>query len=128
MDIKFFFNPELNETVIVRPDGNISLLLIDDVRSAGLTPSELDVLLTQAYARELRKPMITVIVKTFTGQRVYVGGEIGKPGLVELAPGMTALQAVFNAGGFLDTAKPEAVLVIRKGGAADAPIPIRVNL
>ncbi len=127
MDIKFFFNPELNETVIVRPDGNISLLLIDDVWSAGLTPSELDALLTQAYARELRKPMITVIVKTFTGQRVYVGGEVGKPGVVELTSGMTALQAVFAAEGFLDTAKPEGVIVIRNG-ATDAPIPIRVDL
>ncbi len=128
MDIKFFFNPEIDQTVIVRPDGQISLPLVDDVRAAGLAPSELDALLTQVYARELRKPMITVIVKTFTGQRVYVGGEVGKPGVVELTAGMTALQAVFAAEGFLDTAKPEAVIVIRNGGAADAPIPIRVDL
>ena len=52
---------------------------------------------------------------------VLRGGEVGRPGLVEPAPGMTALQAVFNAGGFLDTAKLEAVLVIRNG-TADAPI------
>ncbi len=128
MDIKFFFNPEIDQTVIVRPDGQISLPLVDEVRAAELTPSELDSLLTQVYARELRKPMITVIVKTFTGQRVYVGGEVGKPGVVELTAGMTALQAVFAAEGFLDTAKPEAVIVIRNGGAADAPIPIRVDL
>ncbi len=128
MDIKFFFNPEIDQTVIVRPDGQISLPLVDDVRAAGLAPSELDALLTQVYARELRKPMITVIVKTFTGQRVYVGGEVTKPGVVDLTTGMTALQAVIAAEGFLDTAKPEAVIVIRNGGAADAPIPIRVEL
>ncbi len=128
MDIKFFFNPEIDQTVIVRPDGQISLPLVDDVRAAGLAPSELDSLLTQVYARELRKPMITVIVKTFTGQRVYVGGEVGKPGVVELRAGMTALQAVFAAEGFLDTAKPEAVIVIRTNGGIDAPIPIRVDL
>ncbi len=128
MDIKFFFNPEIDQTVIVRPDGQISLPLVDDVRAAGLAPSELDALLSQAYARELRKPMITVIVKTFTGQRVYVGGEVGKPGVVQLATHMTALQAVINAGGFLNTAKPEATLVIRHGGAVDAPIPIRLDL
>ncbi len=127
MDIKFFFNPEIDQTVIVRPDGQISLPLVDDVRAAELTPSELDSLLTQVYARELRKPMITVIVKTFTGQRVYVGGEVGRPGVVELRAGMTALQAVFAAEGFLDTAKPEGVIVIRNG-ATDAPIPIRVDL
>ncbi len=129
MDIKFYFNPELNQTVFVRPDGRISLPLVDDVQAAGLTPSELDALITQIYARELRKPMVTVIVKTFTGRQVYVGGEVGKPGVVQLGTHMTALQAVINAGGFLDTAKPEATLVIRRqGGEADAPIPIRLDL
>ena len=127
LDIKFFFNPELNETVFVRPDGKISLQLVDDIQTSGLTPSELDVVLTRNYAHELRKPAITVIVKSFTGQRVYVAGEVGKPGEVALAPGMTVLQAVFSAGGFLDTAKPDAALVIRNG-TADAPIPIRVDL
>jgi len=129
MDIKFFFNPELNQAVFVRPDGKISLPVVDDVQAAGLTPSELDALITQIYARELRKPMVTVMVKTFTGRQVYVGGEVGKPGVVQLAAHMTALQAVINAGGFLDTAKPEATLVIRRqGGEADAPIPIRLDL
>ena len=67
--------------------------------------------------------------KTFTGRQVYVGGEVGKPGVVQLGSHMTALQAVINAGGFLDTAKPEATLVIRRqGGEADAPIPIRLDL
>ena len=127
MDIKFFFNPELNETVFVRPDGKISLQLVDDVQAAGLTPSELDKALSQAYAKELRKPEVTVIVRSFTGQQVFVGGEVQKPGPVELAPGMTALQAVINAGGFQDTAKLEEVLIIRNGWA-DAPIPIRANL
>jgi len=128
MDIKFFFNPELDQPVIVRPDGKISLPVVDDVQAAGLTPPELDTLLTQIYGQELRKPMVTVIVKTFTAQRVYVGGEVGKPGVVELKAGMTALAAVINAGGFLNTAKPDAVILIRRGGATDAPIPIRVDL
>ncbi len=127
LDIKLFFNPELNETVFVRPDGKISLQLVDDVRAAGLRPSDLDDVLTQKYSQELRKPVITVIVKSFTGQRVYVGGEVGNPGLVNLTAGMTALQAVINAGGFRETAKPEGVIVIRKG-ADNRPIPIRVDL
>jgi protein involved in polysaccharide export with SLBB domain len=127
IEIRFFYNPELNQTVIVRPDGKISLPVVDDVQAAGLTPSELDALLTQIYGQELRKPMVTVIVKTFTSQRVYVGGEVGRPGIVELTAGMTALQAVIAVEGFKDTAKPEAVIVIRNG-ATDAPIPIRVDL
>ncbi len=127
MDIKFFFNPEFDQTVFVRPDGKISLPVVDDVQAAGLTPSELDTLLTQIYGQELRKPMVTVIVKTFTGRQVFVGGEVGKPGVIQLVGRMTALQAVINAGGFRDTAKREATLVIRNG-TTDAPIPIRVDL
>ncbi len=127
LDIKLFFNPELNESVFVRPDGKISLQLIDDVQAAGLRPSDLDDVLTQKYSQELRKPVITVIVRSFTGQRVYVGGEVGNPGLVNLTAGMTTLQAVINAGGFRETAKPDGVIVIRKG-ADNRPIPIRVDL
>lgn len=127
LEIKFFFNPELNETVLVRPDGKISLQLIDDVQAAGLTPSQLDGDLTRMYAQELRKPKVTVIVRLFSGQRVYVGGEVGNPGLVNLVAGMTALQAVIGAGGFRETAKPDGVIVIRKG-PDNRPVPVRVDL
>lgn len=127
LDIKFFFNPELNETVFVRPDGKISLQLIDDVQAGGLTPTELDEKLSQMYAQELKEPEVTVIVRSFTGQRVYVGGEVTTPGLVNLTSGMTALQAVIGAGGFRETAKPDGVIVIRKGDD-NRPVPIRVDL
>lgn len=127
LDIKFFYNPELNETVTVRPDGKISLQLIDDVQAAGRSPSQLDKILTQTYARELKEPKITIIVRSFTGRQVFVGGEVNTQGLVELTTGMTPLQAVINAGGFKETAKPEETIVIRKG-EGNRPIPIHVDL
>jgi polysaccharide export outer membrane protein len=127
LDIKFFYNPELNEAVLVRSDGKISLQLIDDIQAAGLTPAELDQELTRLYAQELRKPVITVLVRASTGHRIYVGGEVGTPGLLTLVPRMTALQAVINAGGFRETARPGAVIVIRKGSDTRA-VPIRVDL
>jgi len=127
LDIKFFYNPELNETVTVRPDEKISLQLLDDVRAAGLTPAQLDQALTLKYAPVLKEPAVTVIVRSFTGQRVYVDGEVNSPGLVNLTAGMTALQAVINAGGLRETAKPEAAIVIRKG-PENQPIPVRVDL
>jgi len=127
LNIKFFYNPELNEAVTVRPDGKISLQLIDEVQAAGLTPAQLDDLLTDRYSKELRKPTITVIVGSFSSQRVYVGGEVGRPGLIELTGGMTALQAVISAGGFKETADPEAAIIIRKG-PDNQPVPVRVNL
>jgi protein involved in polysaccharide export with SLBB domain len=127
LDIKFFFNPELNETALVRPDGKISLQLIDDVPAAGLTPAQLDTTLTRLYAQELKRPAVTVMVRSFTSQRIYVGGEVATPSLLTLTAGMTALHAVFNAGGFKDSAKPGGVIVIRKG-PDNRPIPLRVDL
>jgi protein involved in polysaccharide export with SLBB domain len=127
LDIKFFYNPELNETIVVRPDGMISLQLIDEIRAAGLKPAELDDQLTRLYSSELRKPVLTVIIRSFTRQRVYVGGEVTLPGLIVLPAGMTALQAVFQSGGFKETADPAETLIIRKG-ANDRPIPMRINL
>jgi polysaccharide export outer membrane protein len=127
LDIKFFYNPELNESVTVRPDGKISLQLIDEIQAAGLQPSELDQRLTELYSRELKKPVLTVIVRSFTGQRVYVGGEVNRQGLITLQPGLTALQAVFQSGGFMETAQPAETLIIRKG-ADNRPIPLRIDL
>lgn len=127
LDIKFFYNPELNESVTVRPDGNISLQLVDEIQTAGLTPSQLDAFLTQKYAYELKKPVLTVLVRSFSAQRVYVGGEINTPGLLTLTGNMTALQAVFSAGGFKDTAKPEGAIIIRKG-PDNRPFPVRIDL
>lgn len=127
LDIKFFFNPELNETVTVRPDGKISLLFVDEVQAAGLKPSELDDVLTKKYASQFAKPDLTVIVKTFAGQHIYVGGEVNKEGLQILSGRLTPLQAVFNAGGFKETAKAKNTLLIRKG-PGNSPIPIRLNL
>jgi polysaccharide export outer membrane protein len=127
LDIKFFYNPELNETLTVRPDGKISLQLIDELQAAGLKPSELDDVLTKKYSYELKKPSITVIVKSFSGQRIYVGGEVNRQGLMTISSNMTPLQAVLNAGGFKETASPGNAIVIRKG-PGNKPVPIAMNL
>ena len=127
LDIKFFYNPELDESLPVRPDGMISLQLIDDVKVAGLTPSEVDKLLTEKYSKELRKPVLSVIVRTFATQRVFVGGEVAKPGLINLTADMHPVQAVFQAGGFVETAEPKAAIVIRKG-EKNKPIPVLLDL
>lgn len=88
---------------------------MNEVKAAGLKPRQLNEALTQLYARELKKPVIAVIAKTFAGQRVYVGGEVGQQGLLTMPAGLTALQAVMQSGGFKNTAQPSETLVIRKG-------------
>ncbi len=127
IEVKYRFWPELDDEQTVRPDGKISLQLVDEVEVKGLTPDELDKRLTELYASKLKNPDITVIVRSFANQNVYVGGEVVSPGLVPLQGSLTALQAVINAGGFTEGAKPEEAIVIRKG-SDNRPIPIRVDL
>ncbi len=127
LDIKFFYNPELNEQVTVRPDGRISLQLVREIMTAGLTPAELTDLLTKKYAKELKMPEVTVIVRSFGSQRVYVDGEVAKPGIVPLVGFVTVLQAISQAGGMKDAARRGEVIVIRHG-TANKPIALTVNV
>ncbi len=127
LDIKFYYNPHLNESLIVRPDGKIALQLVDEVRAAGITPEELDNLLTEKYGSELVNPKITVIIRSFQSLQVYVGGEVNSQGIISYTVGMTPFQAIISAGGFKESASPEHTMIIRKG-PDNKPIPILVDL
>jgi protein involved in polysaccharide export with SLBB domain len=127
LEIKFFYSPELNERAIVRPDGRISLQLAHEIMAAGQTPAELTNILTDRYSKVLEKPEITVIVRTFSNQRIYVDGEVAKPGLLPLVGSMTVLQAISQTGGMKDTGGRSEVLVIRRG-PADTPIVFSVDM
>jgi protein involved in polysaccharide export with SLBB domain len=127
LDIKFFYNSELNEQVTVRPDGRISLQLAHETMATGITPAELTLLLTEKYSRELEKPEITVIVRSFSAQKVFVGGEVNNPGILDLTRPMTVLQSIFGAGGTKDTARTREVIVIRRS-SNNQPLIIPVNV
>jgi polysaccharide export outer membrane protein len=114
LDVKFFYNPELNEQVIVRPDGRVSLQLANDIMAAGLTPLQLTDQLKKKYSVEIKKPEVAIIVRTFTSQRVFVDGEVYRAGLVPLNEPMTVLQSISQAGGIKDTALLSGVIVIRR--------------
>ena len=127
LEIKFFYNPELNENVIIRPDGKISLQLIDEIQAAGLTPAQLDELLTEKYSSQLKQSVITVILKSFGGQRIYVGGEVNSPQVLTVVGKVNALQAIFDAGGLKDDAKLSSVIIVSRG-ADNRPFARKVNL
>ena len=127
LDIKFYYNPELNENVTIRPDGKVSLQIIDEQQAAGLTPPQLDEALTKAYSSQLKQPQITVIVKSFGGQRIYVGGEVKSPQVLTVVGQIDALQAIFNTGGFTKDAKLSSVMIISKG-KNNQPTARKVNL
>lgn len=107
--------PELNRTVTVQPDGRVSLPLIRPVMAADRSVNELEAALSQAYASQLVRPEIDVDVKTATPLRVFVGGEVGKPGVYDMPGDINALQAVIMAGGFTTLAKTNGVVIVRRG-------------
>jgi protein involved in polysaccharide export with SLBB domain len=115
LDIRFYKNPELNENVTIRPDGRISLEPIGDITAAGLTPVQLDKALTEKYSMEIKNSIITVILQTFGGQKIYVGGEVNTPMIVEVMGKINALEAIISAGGALAEAKLSSVVIVSKG-------------
>ena len=127
LEIKFFYNPELNENAIIRPDGKISLQLIDEIQAAGLTPAQLDKLLTEKYSSQLKQSVVTIILKSFGGQRIYVGGEVNSPQVLTVVGKVNALQAIFDAGGLRNDAKLSSVIIVSRG-ADNQPLARKVNL
>lgn len=113
VEIKFFYTPEYNETVTIRPDGYISLQRIGDLFVAGKTAAELDRQITVTYSEILQNPDVTVLVRQFGGQQCYVMGEVEKPGTIEVAKGMTMMRAIAAAGGPKKGAKMSSVILIR---------------
>jgi len=115
LHVRFTYQPEMNEEVPVRTDGRITLATTGEILVAGRTPKELEELIVAESSSRLRDPEVRVIVTKMGEKRVYVGGEVGRAGFVPLQPGMTPLQAVLHAGGFLRTAKLDSVLLLTPG-------------
>lgn len=114
LDIAFPLNPELTVRTFVRPDGMISLELVDEILAEGLTTAELTEHLLNAYSTELRDPDISVNVLAMAA-RIYVDGHVEKPGEYPWSRQVTAMQAVALAGGLRETADGEHLLVVRRG-------------
>ena len=114
LDLSFYLNSEFNDEVLVRPDGKITLRLVGSIPAAGLTPEQLAKEIDTAYSSELRDPAASIHVKSMPSREVYVAGRVTKPGAIPLEPGMTAMEAISDAGGFLDDATDKSVLLIRR--------------
>ncbi|MEM5789223.1 MAG: polysaccharide biosynthesis/export family protein [Syntrophobacteraceae bacterium] len=115
LSIKLFYNPDLNQDVIVRPDGKVSLMLVRDIQAAARTPIELTDELHGIYGKVLQQPDVVVIVNSFAGHKVFVGGEVMQPGVKEIAGPTTVIQAITLAQWFKETARLNEVIVIRRG-------------
>lgn len=127
LDVNFFYFPHLNKTLKIRPDGYISMVPIGDVLAQGLTVEKLSRKLTNLYSDYVDDPLLTVILKESSNQMVYIGGEVKRAGTYDLKYDMTLLSSIFNAGGTLDTANLEQVLLIRRSRDGN-PDMVTINL
>ena len=114
LQVIFHTAPELDREIRIAPDGSIRLPYIGAVQASARTAGEVRSALLEAYAGELRDPDIDVIPTGFDSQRIFVGGEVESPGMMELPGQIDPLQAIIMAGGFTEGARPDYVALMRR--------------
>jgi polysaccharide export outer membrane protein len=123
LHISVWKEPDLTETLPVRPDGKISLPLLNDVTAAGLTPSQLADSIGTKLKKYLSDPRVTVIVTAMNSQKIYVLGEVTHTGTMPLQPNMTVLQALASAG-FTQFANTKGIYLLRTENGKQQKIPV----
>ena len=125
LEIAVWGYEDLSRTVIVRPDGNISLPVVGELPAQGITPRELAQQITASLSRWVKAPRVSVIVKSFAQHQVFVLGAVARPGAYPLQPGLTVAEAVALAGGFAAAADRNHLTVLRKQGGQDIKFCVR---
>ena len=118
--------PELSTTVVIRPDGKVSLPLLGELEAIGKTAVQLQEMVTKRLLQYVADPMVNVIVKEINSPKISVLGQVRKPDRYHIKQRLTVLDAIALAGGFTDFAKRDKVTIIRNSGPDK--IRIQVNL
>jgi polysaccharide export outer membrane protein len=127
LSVVFWRDKDLSADVVVRPDGKISLPMLNDVVAAGLTPEGLAEVVSKAATKFVRDPAATVIVREIRSRKVYIIGEVGKTGTIQLTSEMTVLQAIGEAGGFIEGADKGDVIIVRNEGGTERRFKFNYN-
>ena len=127
LSINVWKEPELSTTVPVRPDGKISLPLINDIRAAGLTPHQLKDELTKKLATYLSDPTVSVTVTTINSLKIFVIGNVNAPGTIQVQQEVNIIQAISLAGGLNEWAKKSKIKIVRKDGDEEKQFKINYN-
>jgi len=113
LQVNFWRDKDLSVEVVVRPDGKITLPLLSDVPAAGLTPEQLRARLTEQARKYVVDPSVTVVVKQINSRRVYITGEVARPGMYPLSDRMTVVQLIALAGGLSEFAHGKDIIIMR---------------
>ncbi len=127
VSVLFWRDKDMSADVTVRPDGRISLPLINDIQAAGLTPEQLRRAITDASAKYLDDPTVTVIVKAINSRRIFITGQVTKPGEYSLTGPTTVLQLIATAGGVLEYADASHIVVMRTTGGRSESFAFNYN-
>jgi len=128
IQIRYTYHRTMNQEVLVRPDGKISTKMVGEIAVAGMTTVQLAKFLVERTSDRLRNPEVVVSITEFAEKSVYIGGEVGKPGMVPYRKGLTPLQAIIAVGGFMNTAQADSVILVRGGGSNNDVISRKLNL
>src|SRR6266478_3735286 len=123
LHISVWKEPDLTESLPVRPDGKVSMPLLNDVTAAGLTPTQLADSIGSKLKKYIADPRVTVVVTAMNSRRIYVMGEVTHTGTMTLQPNMTVLQALANAG-FTQFANTKGIYVLRMENGKQQKIPV----
>jgi protein involved in polysaccharide export with SLBB domain len=128
LEVRVYQEPDLSGVYRVSPDGTVTFPLCGKVEVGGLTPSGATDALTACLKRDfLRRPQVSVLVKEFNSKKVFVFGEVSKPGAYPFDEGMTIIHAVSQAGGFSKTAAKNSVNVTRVIDGQEVKVPVKVE-
>jgi polysaccharide export outer membrane protein len=116
LSISVWKEPELTKSVSVRPDGKVSFPLVGDLQASGKTPQQLSQTLTEALARFIKEPIVTVTVEQINNFKVYLLGEVGAQGELTLKRRTRLMQLISQAGGLSPYASKKIVIVREEGG------------
>jgi polysaccharide export outer membrane protein len=117
--------PTLTSSLLVRPDGMISMPLLGDVKASGLTPLQLADVITAKLKKYIQDPNVTIVLTQMNSKKVYLIGEVGRTGPIEMTPGMTLLQAIATAGGLTQYANAKKIYILRTEGGKQQKIPVQ---
>lgn len=122
--ISVWKEPTLSGSLLVRPDGMISLPLLGDVQASGLTPLQLADQIAAKLKKFVQDPNVSVVVSQIHSKVVYLMGEVGKKGPIEMTPGMTLLEAIGSAGGITEFANAKKIYILRDEAGKHEKIPV----
>jgi polysaccharide export outer membrane protein len=122
LDVRFWKDQDMSGEVVVRPDGRISLPLLNDVQAAGLTPEQLRTRLIEEARRYVETPNATVIVKTINSRKAYITGQVANPGPYPLTSRVTVVQLIAMAGGLREYAEANKIVIMRSEGGRVIPL------